>query len=102
MAQLLPFFAKNPLKARGFGRLEIVIEHNRLRRMVPHRFIPYPGSQVRYYPSSLPDDILGPWGVEVAGGLAEVMASGFGSVTILVEHARIAGIDVAPSVSSVP
>lgn len=84
------------LAGHGSGRLEIVVERSHMRRIIPHRMVHRPGVQV-HYPDPSPG--LDEWADEIAGGLAEVMAAGWGSLSILVEHARICGVDVAPSLS---
>lgn len=85
------------LLGQGFGRLEIVVERSRVRRLSPVRLVRRRGPQGRYPPA---ENAWDEWKGELASGLADVMAAGWGNVCLEIEHGRIIGIDIAPSIQA--
>lgn len=85
------------LAGQGFGRLEIVVERGRIRRLCPVRLVRRPGPPGRF---SISDggDVWDEWQGELSAGLVDVMAAGWGMVCIAIEHGRVIGVDIAPSI----
>jgi hypothetical protein len=85
------------LLSHGFGWLELVVEVGRLRWVRPALSINNPDgkSSSRTAPSEL-EAQLGPWREAFELALSEVLAAGWGSLVIGVEHGRVRRIDKAP------
>jgi hypothetical protein len=87
------------LLSHGYGRMEVRVEKGQVRWFRPSETVYNPSA---VFKTAVPDqtltELLGAWLLPFQDGLSAVMAAGWGSLYIGVEHGRIRYVEKTPDV----